>query len=75
MDITTKEKARALVQLYFNETNHMEWDEAKACALICVKEIIESLPKLVAADGMGSARFDNPQIDRWKRIKKHIKDQ
>ena len=37
-----KEKAKELVYKYFNLTDHMQFDEAKECALIAVDEILKS---------------------------------
>ena len=40
--MTPKEKAKELVYKYFNLTDHMQFDEAKECALIAVDEILKS---------------------------------
>lgn len=45
---------------------------AKSFALIAVDEILNALPKLVAADGYGSARFNNPNVDFYQAVKEEI---
>lgn len=34
-----KERAMSLVQWFFDETDHMQWDEAKRCAKKLVQEV------------------------------------
>ena len=76
--MTESDKAKELIQKF----NDLDWDkdecpndfshDAKQCALIAVDEIIQSQPKLVAVDGMGSARFNNPNIKYWIKVKEAI---
>jgi len=45
---------------------------AKKCALICVDEILKSLPKTVSGWGFGNAQFTNPQIKFYEEVKEEI---
>lgn len=40
--MTPQEKAKELVYKYFNLTDHMQFEEAKQCALIAVDEILNA---------------------------------
>lgn len=42
------------------------------CAKVCCKQIIAALPALVAGDGYGSARFNNPDIEFYNNVLKEI---
>ena len=61
--MTAKEKAKELVQIYFNEVSDANPLEdilvsAKKCALICVDEILEF--------------YDRIDVKYWKEVKKEI---
>ena len=45
--MTAKEKAKELVDKYFNLTDHMQFDEAKECAMVVVDRNIVMFTKLV----------------------------
>ena len=68
--MTPKEKAKELVQVYFNEVSDANPLEdilvsAKRCALICVDEILESLWNV----GHSSS---NDEIKYYKEVKQEI---
>ena len=64
--MTAKEKAKELVYKYFNLTDHMQFDEAKECALIAINEI-QNLPNMNYSNNK-----DLSQYDYWQKVKKEI---
>jgi len=38
--MNAKEEATELIQKYFDLTDHMNWAQAKECALICIEKIM-----------------------------------
>lgn len=45
---------------------------AKQCALICIDQILESIPPLITLEGFGSALFENDDVNWWKQVKEEI---
>jgi hypothetical protein len=62
-----EEKARELVEKFFNYDG-IDWKTAKKCALICVDQKLNAIPKLIG----GRALFENPDIDFWNEVKSKI---
>ena len=69
--MTPKEKAMELFEQFYNYPDLHEF-EAKQCAIICVDEIIKSIPNLISQNGYGSALFKNPDIPFWKIVKQEL---
>ena len=66
--MTPKEKAQELIDKFEKETEHQDshWDTfevSKQCAIICVDEIIEYLPR----------KKTNTHLWYWKEVKQEIK--
>lgn len=61
-----KEKARSLVQWFFDATDHMQWEEAKGCAEKVCDEILNE----------GIVRYSASRSVRefWVRVKEEIID-
>ena len=57
-----KEKAEELVIKYFNLTDHMQFDEAKECALIAVDEILSFIE-------------DDRKVFSWKEYYQQVKQE
>ena len=60
--MTLKEKAKALVDRFYNEVKYME--RAKVCALIAVDEIIDSIYDKHVSDIL---------YQYWEEVKQEIK--
>ena len=60
--MTAKEKAKELVDKYFNLTDHMQFDEAKECALIAVDEILSFIE-------------DDRKVFSWKEYYQQVKQE
>lgn len=61
------EKAKELVEMFgiaFGDSFGYVKEDAKKCAMICVEEIIKSLPDV--------STFDHGKIGFWIRVKKEI---
>ena len=75
--MTPKEKAKELVDRYlniqdsigFNSHNLMYLKEAKQCVLICVDEILQTIPKEVM-----SYKPFMMNTDYWQEVKEEIKE-
>lgn len=64
--MTAKEKARQLVQKYFDEVGDwMTWEQAKSCAIIAVDEIL--LDKKV-----GYSKDIIEEKKYWQQVKQEI---
>lgn len=65
-----KEKADELIEkfdsLFANSTVYTN----RNCALICVDEILEAIPKLVG----GKVAFRNPEIKFWEEVRKELEN-
>ena len=75
--MTPKEKAKELVDRFYNEVKYME--RAKVCALIAVDEIINSNPHIYieigGSDCRGDWSYKEAQSNQlyWKEVKHEIK--
>ena len=70
--MTPKEKAKKLVQIYFNKVSDANPLEdilfsAKQCAVICVDEIIQNIPSEVM-----SYKPFIMNTDYWEKVKQEI---
>ena len=82
--MTPKEQAEELVKKFDECLNHIACgsngiedhlnDRAKQCALIAVEFILSAMPDIVPAEGYGSARFINPDIEKWQAVKSEIEE-
>jgi len=66
-----EEVAEETIRMFFDIAG--DDDRAKACAILCVQKIIEALPSAVAAENMGNARFDNPELKFWQSVLEILK--
>ena len=72
MNMTPKEKAIILIDMFFEYTNDADkYEYAKKCALIAVDEIIESEPTYTSSIFKGSfLKSDNTEY--WQEVKQEI---
>lgn len=62
-----REKARSLVQYFFNQTDHIQWEEAKTFAIkVCDEMLNEGI--IVMYDGAKNVR------EFWVKVKEEIID-
>lgn len=65
------EKARELVYKYFNLTDHMQFEEAKQCALINVEEVEKSEYNVLTKFGFVTENYTS---DYWQEVKQEIEN-
>lgn len=74
--MTHKEEAQKLVEDFSEcgEDGCMWINTAIKISILHVEKTLSILPKLVSAEGYGSALFDNPMVDRYNKIKKELEE-
>lgn len=64
IDDMAKEKARSLTQWFFDQTDHMQWEEAKVCAEKVCDEIGD----------VGAVKYcaNSSTLEFWVKVKEEI---